>query len=77
MSADVLKVLNEKLTDSDARIEQTGHGIALLNVHRRLSLIYGKEYGLNISSAVNIGTDIELHIPRITPEELKARQYEQ
>ena len=56
--------------------ESSGHGIALLNVHRRISLVFGEEYGLNISSTENIGTDIEIYIPRHTPEEMQAIYHE-
>jgi two-component system sensor histidine kinase YesM len=37
--------------------------IALKNIHKRLTLLYGKEYGLKIESEKNIGTTIEIHIP--------------
>jgi len=39
------------------------HGIGLINTHRRLVLIYGPDYGLDISSASGIGTRVAIRIP--------------
>lgn len=50
--------------------KREGHGIALMNVHRRLAFLFGNDYGLNISSHLNIGTDIEIHIPQMSTTEL-------
>ncbi|HWR10125.1 histidine kinase [Sporomusa sp.] len=38
-------------------------GIGLLNVHRRLTSLYGPEYGLSITSEPPFGTEIRLQIP--------------
>ena len=35
---------------------------ALMNVHRRLQLIYGKEYGITVASVVGEGTEVRLRI---------------
>lgn len=44
--------------------EQTGdHGVGLRNVHRRIQLLFGREYGLTIKSFVGIGTFIEIFLP--------------
>lgn len=51
------KVVNEN--------EQNGTGIALANVHKRIQLLYGKEYGLNVYSSEKCGTDVELVLPII------------
>jgi len=39
------------------------NGIALLNTHRRLRLIYGPEYGLSISSVEGAGTTTTIRLP--------------
>lgn len=39
-------------------------GIALANVHRRIRMLYGNAYGLTISSALGVGTEAEITIPR-------------
>lgn len=38
-------------------------GMALRNVHNRLRLMYGNEYGLDIKSRKNAGTSVELYLP--------------
>lgn len=39
--------------------------IGLYNVHRRLSLLFGKPYGITVKSAENQGTEVTLLLPRI------------
>ena len=53
-----------------------GHGIAILNVHRRIKLYFGEEYGLFITSTQGVGTTVEIQLPKIydvksLPEEPK------
>ena len=43
-------------------------GIGLLNVHRRIKIIFGQEYGINIISKENKGTTIKVKIPLICNE---------
>jgi len=40
-------------------------GVGVKNVHERLQLFYGKEYGLEIESELEVGTNIKLWIPII------------
>ena len=37
--------------------------MGVLNVHERIQLYYGKEYGLKFSSIEGIGTTVEIRIP--------------
>jgi len=46
--------------------EQTGENMALRNIHERIRMIFGKEYGLEIISRRGAGTDIILLIPADT-----------
>ena len=39
------------------------NGVGVLNVHERIRLYYGKEYGLKFSSIEGCGTTVEVHIP--------------
>lgn len=68
MNSAALKTLNEKIRDGD--IEQnrgsSHNGIAMPNVNQRLQLLFGKEYGIHISSIEGMGTDVEIHIPFCT-----------
>jgi two-component system sensor histidine kinase LytS len=45
-------------------IEAHSDGIGLQNVNRRLTSIYGDDYGLQIASEVGVGTKITMRIPR-------------
>lgn len=40
-----------------------GSGIALTNVCQRIKLIFGNDYGLNVYSTPDVGTDVELVLP--------------
>lgn len=39
------------------------NGVGVLNVHERIQLYYGKEYGLVFKSEFGRGTSVEIHIP--------------
>lgn len=41
----------------------------LINVHARISMIFGEPYGLDISSKVKEGTEIHLKLPMVTDKE--------
>ena len=62
-----LKFLQKQLEETDGILIQSeleGHiGIALLNVNHRIKLMYGNEYGLFISSTVDLGTEVMIAIP--------------
>lgn len=55
-----LREVRESLTES--AMERRGH-IGLYNVNKRMKLIYGEEYGLQIDSAPGEGTTILLRLP--------------
>ena len=42
-----------------------GSGIALRNVHRRVQLTFGKEYGLTIFSEPDAGTTVRIRLPAV------------
>lgn len=44
--------------------EPSGHGVALVNIHQRLKLYFGEEYGLSFSSVEGVGTIVEMTVPR-------------
>lgn len=39
-------------------------GIGILNVHRRIQMVFGNEYGLHIESELGVGTRIIMSMPR-------------
>lgn len=62
-----LEQIKKTLSASDITGQQS---IGIFNVHQRIRLAYGAEYGLDISSKKDEGTTILLHIPAKTREEL-------
>src|SRR5699024_8347653 len=38
-------------------------GVGLKNIHERLQLMYGKEYGISVSSVLGEGTQVKLTLP--------------
>jgi two-component system, sensor histidine kinase YesM len=69
---DRLRELNEKLIiqsfDYVSPESEKKGGIAIINVNNRIKLLFGEEYGINIYSTVNVGTDVEITLPLITKE---------
>jgi len=58
-------------TELDRYELNANDGIGLKNVNDRIKLVYGRQYGLSISSTPGQGTEISILIPRKTKEELK------
>lgn len=46
-------------------LEKTNESIGIRNVHNRIKLLYGKAYGIDITSKVNNGTSVKLVLPII------------
>ena len=67
MKADRLKELNRKLNSISFDYIKTDReikgGIAMINVSRRIKLLFGEEYGICIYSTLNAGTDVEITLP--------------
>ncbi len=59
---------SEGQTDFEAK--ERGSGIGILNVHHRLRLLFGDEYGISISSIIDMGTAVKIVIPALSPEEM-------
>ncbi len=61
------RLLHPGAAEDEGREEEKssrrGAGIALKNVHQRLQLFFGPDYGLEITSAAGAGTQIELCMP--------------
>lgn len=63
-----LKKLNKRIFEGDYRkiVETTNSnntGIALPNIHKRIQLLFGNEYGISVYSSFGKGTDIEILLP--------------
>lgn len=65
---DKLKELNEKLRvyslENEDKDKGKKGGIAIINVNNRIKLLFGEEYGVYIYSTVNVGTDVEITLPK-------------
>ena len=55
----------ENLLLDNGKVPKHGSGVGLINVHTRIQLMYGKEYGLKIYSEPDEGTEVVIHIPAI------------
>ncbi len=78
MSEELLKEIDDKLKGmSFDYIKQEGEkhgGIAIENVNSRIKLLFGEEYGIYLYSTVNVGTDVEITLPRIKEGEEAANE---
>lgn len=61
MTKEVLDSLRERVY-SGMR-EGTGRGIGLLNIYQRITLYYGRAYGIDIRSEQGLGTQVLIYLP--------------
>lgn len=54
----------EEKPDGNWAAGRDSDGIAMCNVNNRLKLFFGERFGLSISSTENVGTEVELVLPR-------------
>lgn len=72
-----LEHMNLLLHSSDERepIGSEATGIALKNIHNRIRLLFGENYGLTLYSTLGMGTTVEVRIPRIAQPLYEGRPY--
>lgn len=69
MDSKTLLELNQRIRSADQyhddyrNGDQRNTGIALSNIHKRIHLLFGVDYGLYVYSTVDQGTDVEITIP--------------
>ena len=69
ISKEELERINARIHSADKRLEdgeevrQRNTGIALPNIHKRIQLLFGEEYGVNVYSTLGQGTDVEITVP--------------
>ena len=66
MEAGRVKAINERLgrvEDTEEPPEKQRGGIALINVNRRIKLLFGETYGLCVYSMPGCGTDVVITLP--------------
>lgn len=64
----------DQLLSDNAKIKRRGSGIGLRNIHQRITLYFGEEYGLSIFSEPDEGTTIQIHLPKIPYNELSNKE---
>ncbi len=73
MDAAQLAKLSSRLHNStklaNSAMEGSSHSIGLMNVDRRLKLMFGQEFGLSVNSTHEFGTSVEMFLPYTTMEE--------
>ena len=47
------------------RKRQHGSGVGLVNVNKRIQILFGKEYGLKVVSELDEGTEVSIRIPAV------------
>ncbi|MGM0903507.1 MAG: cache domain-containing sensor histidine kinase [Bacillota bacterium] len=65
---DVLTKLNETLRVNPMTGRDSSFG--LMNVHARISMIFGDSYGLEIQSKVEVGTEVTVKLPMVTGDKV-------
>ncbi|RDU24100.1 sensor histidine kinase [Anaerosacchariphilus polymeriproducens] len=67
MKEETLEEIHKKLNQSPMVVsyKKKGNGIAIENVNNRLKLLFGKEYGIHISSTWMVGSEVEITIPKV------------
>ena len=65
------EVADKLLTEEVNNQQRKGSGIGLKNVHERIKLYFGEEYGLEVYSEPDEGTTIRIHMPSIEFESIR------
>lgn len=60
-------ILDQILTD-ESRRSSRGSNIAIYNIHNRLQLLYGEDYGLTYESSEGEGCEVTIRIPKFTKQ---------
>ncbi len=75
MEEAALMELRSRLRKPDAPYRKSGSaqssGIALVNVHQRIQLMFGPRYGVGVISSPDWGTRVELALPADLPETVR------
>lgn len=68
MNEKTLHKMNQQLNNPTSIIsyekDSARNGIALENVNKRIKILFGKDYGIRVSSTYMIGTEVEVVIPK-------------
>lgn len=73
MNQETLNSINQRMTERSVRGKSRG-GIAIGNVSNRIKLLFGEEYGVTVFSTLDVGTDVEITLPRTSEQDRKSIQ---
>lgn len=65
---------DELLSKKAAPVRGNGSGIGLKNVHERIQLYFGPQYGLSLISEPDVGTTVRIHLPKRDLNEFEGRE---
>ena len=66
----------ENILKDNNKVPKHGSGVGVINVHSRIQLMFGEQYGLEIYSEPDEGTRVVIHIPAIPYTKENAEQLE-
>ena len=69
------ETVDQLLVDED-RVRSHGSGVGLINVHKRIMLRFGRQYGLMIESEPDEGTTVTIHLPAVPYTEENRKKLE-
>jgi len=72
----MLQEVADTLLTNESKRERKSSGIGLKNVHERIQLYFGKNYGLEIYSEPDEGTTIRIHMPGVNYYEINKKEEE-
>lgn len=71
MTKQELDKLVQSVTSEDANSDmQSSQGMGVRNVHERLKIYFGREYGLSFASSPGKGTTVSVRLPVLTQQEI-------
>lgn len=73
MPQETLNRINRRMTERSIRGKSQG-GIAVGNVNNRIKLLFGDAYGVTVFSTQDVGTDVEITLPRTSEQDRKTIQ---
>ena len=68
--------IRDNILTDNSKVPKHGSGVGVINVHSRISLMFGSEYGLEVYSELDEGTKVVIHIPAIPYTKENAEQLE-
>ena len=73
MPQETLNRINGQMTERSIRGKSRG-GIAVGNVNNRIKMLFGEAYGVTVFSTQDVGTDVEITLPRTSEQDRKIIQ---